>query len=85
MIVTDLKFHQNKIGIGEMYHLPDIIIIVKKIFCLEIYIRNTVSGNTKKFSNFSSKKCDINILYIKIYRKIFRILYLLLEIDSQEV
>lgn len=58
LIITDLRFHQNKIDIIETYDLIGIIFsknIEENIFSFETYIRNTISGDIKKFHNFYFK------------------------------
>lgn len=72
-----------------MYDLIGIIFCKttkENIFWYDVDFRNQkyCFGNIKKFHNFSFKKCDKNILDIKMYSKIFKILCLLLEIHSQE-
>lgn len=58
LVVTDLRFHQNKIDIEETCDLIGITFSInteENIFSFEIYIRNTISGDIKKFHNFYFK------------------------------
>lgn len=58
LIATDLRFHQNEIDIKETYDLIGVIITKnteENIFYFEIHIRNTISGDIKKY-NFSFLK-----------------------------
>lgn len=53
LIVIDLRFYQNEIDIKEIYDLIGVIIIKnieENIFYFEIYIRNIILGDIKKYN-----------------------------------